>query len=98
VPVRRLASDDFEGSAVVAQTPDGALLMAYFQRRASAEPLRGLQRGRTYRAQWFDPRTGGWIPAGPGAVQTDEAGACTLPAFPDGGRVAERDWALKLTL
>lgn len=96
VPVRRLASDKFDGSAVIARAADGRLLMAYFQRGARTEAFEGLKPGGRYRAQWFEPREGGWKRGGTGEITTDAAGRWKVPPFPDDDDTADRDWALKL--
>ena len=47
-----------------------------------------------YRAQWFDPRTGQWSPAGnAGILRADQLGGIQLPHL-----LSNDDWALKLTL
>jgi hypothetical protein len=97
IPVRRLASPSYEGSAVIARTADRRLVMAYFQQGAAAETLTGLIPSAAYIAQWFDPRNGNWRPVGTGTITADASGAWRMPPFPNDASVAAVDWALKLT-
>jgi Putative collagen-binding domain of a collagenase len=46
----------------------------------------------TYRARWFDPRTGGWSDVAGGKVRSNNIGEIDLPDFP-----SDADWALSLT-
>ena len=84
----------FLGWAYGARTPDRGLFLAYFEKDC---PNQGVIRGAlprgAYRARWFDPRTGRWLPAGDGTVHANVWGQITLPDFP-----SDDDWALKLTI
>ena len=68
--------------------------MAYFEQGCPSSSLvRGLLPNRSYRAQWFDPRTGQWSKAGDGVYKANIWGWITVPDFP-----TDDDWGLKLTL
>ncbi|HKI68665.1 MAG TPA: hypothetical protein VKA67_03695 [Verrucomicrobiae bacterium] len=55
--------------------------------------IRGAVPHGTYRAEWFDARTGEWSKAGSGILKANVWGWITLPDFP-----SNDDWELKLTL
>jgi hypothetical protein len=85
-----------EGWAYCARTGERDLFMLYFERgyaeMTSPQPsLRGALNGRSYRASWFDPRTGAWSDAG--ELASDEWRRIKLPPLP-----SSEDWALKLLL
>ena len=55
----------YEGWAYCARTPDREIFLAYFERGCPKSEIRGAKLNTKYRAEWFDPRTGAWQPAGP---------------------------------
>ncbi len=65
--------------------------MLYFEAGCPFATVRSALPERSYAAQWFDPRTGGWIDGG--MLKSDMIGAIKLQ-IPAGGE----DWALKLML
>ena len=73
--------------------PEKDLFLAYFENNCPPARLSGLLPDTKYRAQWFDPRTGQWSPAGNGVLKANQWGWIQLPDFP-----AADDWGLKLTL
>ena len=83
----------YVGWAYCARTPTRDFFLAYFEKNC---PQRSIIRGATpntsYQAQWFDPRTGEWSKAGPGALKSNVWGWITLPEFP-----SENDWGFKLS-
>jgi hypothetical protein len=83
----------YVGWAYCARTPTRDFFLAYFEKNC---PQRSIIRGATpntsYQAQWFDPRTGEWSKAGPGALTSNVWGWITLPEFP-----SENDWGFKLS-
>ncbi len=87
-------SKGFLGWAYCARTPAQDFFLAYFEKGC---PGRSMMRGAVpfaaYKADWFDPRTGQWSPAGAGRLAANVWGWITLPDFP-----AQNDWGLKLTL
>jgi hypothetical protein len=92
VPSRTPQTKSYEGWAYAARTPDQAVFLAYFEKGATAPALiRGAKPEGSYRARWFDPRTGRWSDAGTGTLRADEIGEIALPPFPSG-----EDWALQL--
>ena len=92
VPSRTPATKSYEGWAFAARTPDQAIFLAYFEKGATAPALiRGGRPEGSYRARWFDPRTGRWSDAGKGVIEADVIGEIALPPFPSG-----EDWALQL--
>jgi hypothetical protein len=79
------------GWAYCARTPEKDLYLIYFEATCPQATLRGALYERQYRAQWFDPRTGAWQPAG--VLSSTPLCEIALPPTPDG-----LDWALKLVL
>jgi len=87
-------SKGFLGWAYCARTPAQDFFLAYFEKDC---PGRSMMRGAVpfaaYKADWFDPRTGQWSPAGAGRLVANVWGWITLPDFP-----SQNDWGLKLML
>lgn len=79
------------GWAYCAATPEKDLYMIYFEGGCAPATVRCLRYGTTYRARWFDPRTGEWREAP--ALRADAFCEARLPPLP-----TEEDWALVLTL
>jgi hypothetical protein len=77
------------GWAFCARTPERDLFMLYFEVGCPQAAVRSALPDRTYRAAWFDPRTGEWSDAGQWAA--DQRSYIALPACPSG-----EDWGLKL--
>ena len=65
--------------------------MAYFEKGCTRSTIRAVRPSSTYRAQWFDPRTGKWLDAGDGFAQSNAIGVMALPPFP-----GDIDWGLRL--
>jgi len=86
------------GWAYCARAPECDLFLLYFERDCRQAVLSGVSPKGRYKAQWFDPRTGDWFEADPGALAADFAGRISLPRFPNGGTKSTDDWAMKLTL
>ncbi|HHY50204.1 MAG TPA: DUF4038 domain-containing protein [Alphaproteobacteria bacterium] len=81
----------YQGWAYCARTPERDLFLLYFEPDAPrAASLRGVRTGAAYRPQWFDPRTGTWLPPEP-PVPVAPSSVLALPARPD-----QRDWGLLL--
>ena len=99
VPIADLVSPNktpvvrgYEGWAYCARTPDKEVFLAYFEKGCPASQIRGARLWGSYRAEWFDPRTGTWSDAGNGALRSNQIGVITVPAFP-----GDADWGLRLT-
>jgi len=82
--------------AYCARTEDKGLFMVYFEKDCPRATLGGAAPGATYRAQWFNPRSGTWSDAGGGKLKADGDGRVALPAFLDVAGKSKNDWALKL--
>jgi hypothetical protein len=81
----------YTGWAYCARTPDKALFLLYFEVGAPAEAsLRGLDIFGRYRARFFDPRKGEWLPEGP-TLTVPASSVLALPPRPD-----DRDWGMML--
>jgi hypothetical protein len=91
-PNRTPETRGYEGWAYCARTPDKEAFLLYFEKGAPRSQVRGARLQSTYRAQWFDPRTGAWQDAGNGTVQSNMIGVIVLPNFP-----SDADWGLRLT-
>ena len=72
--------------------------LLYFEKDSLPALLGGTRSEGSYRARWFNPRTGAWTAAGSQVLGANTAGQLTLPPFPGDSARAETDWALKLTL
>jgi hypothetical protein len=85
------------GWSYCAHTPDRALFMLYFEAPAPDFPappattIRGALPNQGYRAHWFDPRAGEWLPAG--RWLADQRCAIERPDPP-----SKEDWGLKLVI
>jgi hypothetical protein len=81
------------GWAYCACTAEKDFFLAYFEKDCPPARLSGLLPDTQYRAQWFDPRTGQWSPAGNDVLKANQEGWIQLPDLP-----STDDWGLKLTL
>jgi hypothetical protein len=82
----------FVGWAYCARTPDKTFFLAYFEKDCpNHSMIRGASPQTTYRAEWFDPRTGQWSKAGDGRLKANVWGWIILPDFS-----SNDDWGLKL--
>ena len=81
----------YDGWAYCARTPDKTIFLAYFEKGVPRAQIRGAKLNAKYRAQWFDPRTGKWLNAGTGELQSGPTGIIQLPEFP-----VDTDWGLRL--
>ena len=70
------------------------LVMVYFEKDCSSTTLSGLRANTEYKAQWFNPRNGSWIP--PETFKADSKGAVRIERFPDNKKKTVTDWALKM--
>jgi hypothetical protein len=83
-----------EGWSYCMRTEDKRHFKMYFERDAIRPDLSGAVPGGKYQAQWFNPRTGGWTPAGDGTLTATPQGLVALPDVP----TSTDDWALSLVL
>ena len=91
-PNRTQTIHGYEGWAYSANTREKDIFLVYFEKGCPRSQVRALRPLSTYRAQWFDPRSGTWLDAGTGWVQSNANGGVTpLPEFP-----ADNDWGLRL--
>jgi hypothetical protein len=81
----------YEGWAYCARTPDKSIFLAYFEKGCPRSQIRGAKLNNSYRAEWFDPRTGQWRNAGDGTLKSSVIGIVNLPDFPN-----DADWGLRL--
>ena len=82
----------YEGWAYCARTADREIFLAYFEKGCPRSQIRGARLNSTYRAEWFDPRTGTFREAGTGRLNSSVIGVIQLPDFP-----SDIDWGLRLT-
>lgn len=92
MPHQTHALRSYEEWAYAARTPDREIFLAYFEKGCPLSRIRGAKVNSSYRAEWFDPRTGTWSDAGNGTLNSSQIGIITLPAFP-----GDTDWGLRLT-
>ncbi len=82
----------YVGWAYCARTAARDFFLAYFERQCPPRSLiRGALPKASYKAEWFDPRTGEWSKAGAGVLKANVWGWITVPDFP-----SDNDWGLKL--
>jgi hypothetical protein len=82
-----------EGWAYCLRTDDRRNFRIYFERNVTRPDLSGALPDASYRAQWFNPRTGEWASAAGGTLRSDAQGRIVLPAVPS----ASDDWGLSLS-
>ncbi|HEY2012795.1 MAG TPA: DUF4038 domain-containing protein, partial [Bryobacteraceae bacterium] len=82
----------YEQWAYCARTPDRQIFLAYFEKGCPRSQIRGARPNSTYRAEWFDPRTGTYRDAGTGRLNSSVIGVIQLVDFP-----SDIDWGLRLT-
>ena len=94
----RTAAIKMDEWAFMLRSPERDLVFLYFENKAARQKIRGLLPGRTYKAQWYDPRAGKWFDMPDGVLAADKSGAVEMPPYPTGGDTADNDWAAKLKL
>jgi hypothetical protein len=89
--------ESLDGWSHMMSTPNKKLAFIYFENQAvDQQTVSGLQANNKYNAEWYDPRTGEWIPmTEDGKIKTDDSGRMKLPAFPASGD-EYNDWAARL--
>jgi hypothetical protein len=84
----------YTGWAYCARTEAKDFFLIYYEKDCPNGSIRGALPRRTYRADWFDPREGKWVPVGAaGTLNADRWGRIAVPRQP-----TPEDWALKLVL
>jgi len=84
----------FLGWAYCARTANKSFFLVYFEKDCPDKTMiRGAMPNATYKAEWFDPRTGQWSKAGTGVLKANVWGWINVPDFP-----SNDDWGLKLKL
>jgi len=91
--VSKTGSWPTEGWAFLMRTDDKQLFKLYFQKFAARADFSGALPNSSYRAQWFDPRTGEWTNVGNGTLTSDAQGKIVLPDAPS----SSEDWGLSLS-
>jgi hypothetical protein len=88
-------AEGLDGWSFMMRTADRTLAFLYFETNAVAARLGGFTPSRGYRWSWFDPRSGTW--SEPTLLAADAHGTLVTPDFPDGGAIAGRDIAAKVS-
>lgn len=84
----------YTGWAYCARTEAKDLFLIYYEKDCPNGAVRGALAKKTYRAQWFNPREGKWVPVGTtGTLNSDRWGRIAVPRQP-----TPEDWGLKLVL
>jgi hypothetical protein len=82
-----------EGWSFLMRTADRRMFKGYFQRSAAPADISGALPDTTYKAQWFDPRTGAWSNMGTGTARSDSQGHIRIRPRP----TPDDDWAFNLS-
>lgn len=88
--------DGLDGWAYMMRTANKRLALLYFENGCDKPVIENMVPNGTYRAEWFDPRTGQWSNVGNGVLGADSKGRITMPDFPGNVTRSNTDWALKL--
>jgi hypothetical protein len=84
----------YTGWAYCARTDAKDFFLVYYEKDCPNGTVRGAQARQTYRADWFNPREGKWLPVGTtGTLTADRWGRLAVPRQP-----TPEDWGLKLVL
>lgn len=85
-----------DGWSYMMRTADKKLAMLYFEKASITAQLRGFLPDKTYGLKWFNTVNGAWSEGI--SLKTDKKGMLMMPDFPDGGKVALQDIAVKIKL
>ena len=85
-----------DGWAYMMRTSQKDFALLYFENQSQLPVLHNFQPEAEYSLQWFDPITGEWKDLV--TIKSDEKGTLTLPDFPEGKKISDRDWAAKITI
>jgi hypothetical protein len=83
-----------DGWSFMLLTPEKDLALLYFENKAVLPTLTGFKPGSFYSFRWFNPRDGRWQRSV--TIKADENGKLATPAFPDGQKTSDTDWAAKI--
>lgn len=83
----------YKGWAYCAGTRELDLFLLYFEKEAPDAIFRGAIPGRSYAAEWFDPRTGTWQKIEQVFEADIATGRFDLPPIP-----SNNDWGMKLAM
>ena len=86
--------DGLDGWSYMLRTADRGFALLYFENMAVTPKLQGFAPQRRYQLSWYNPQTGEWY--SPQAIAANSEGEILINAFPGVGKVANRDWALKI--
>ena len=86
--------DGLDGWSYMLRTTDKDFALLYFEHQAVTPKLKGFSANSRYQLTWYNPETGEWKKSK--TLTTDAAGTLDLKNFPDGKKLAERDWAAKI--
>ncbi len=87
-------ADGLDGWSFAMRTPDAAHTLLYFENGAVPATLSGLPARADFTWQWFNPRTGTWLPAE--TLRSSADGTLTSPPFPIDSASPMTDWAARL--
>jgi len=88
--------DCLDGWSFMMRTRELDLAFLYFENQSLRAELSGFLPRRSYRLEWYDPRTGDWV--GRQQVESEADGRLIMPVFPGMLDVAQTDWAAKITI
>lgn len=98
LPNKSGEAKSYRGWAYCASTANKDFFLLYFEKDCPQPIVSGALPDRSYKAVWFNPRTGDWSDAGKEIQIADSMGKIILPNFPGNLQKSNIDWALKLTL
>lgn len=68
----------------------------YFEKDSEIPKIKGLKKNTAYSLHWFNPRNGEWM-ENYHTMESDFNGELDLNSFPNGLKIGDSDWCLKLT-
>lgn len=85
-----------DGWAYMMITPDKLLALLYFENQAIIPEISGFIPNVSYLLTWYNTVTGEWSKST--TLKADKKGTIAIPSFPEGNKIAGRDWAAKITI
>ncbi|MGF1637725.1 MAG: hypothetical protein ACFCUU_11680, partial [Cyclobacteriaceae bacterium] len=86
-----------DGWSYLLISPEKNLVFCYFEQTAEMAKVHQLIPNANYKVMWYNPSSGKWL-ENQKSIKSDKEGMLELGSFPDGKKVTEDDWALKLKL